>query len=102
MDPFSGKAAWRYAAEGFEDLPAKPQLLLRRLDAPAALRIREIDMRASPYDLRDFGREPILLETEDGRREYRGWQARFADEARPLRGRLIKIVATLAGAASES
>ena len=31
---------------------------------------RELDMRASPYDLRDYGFEPIAIETPAGRAEY--------------------------------
>ena len=31
---------------------------------------RELDMRASPYDLVDYGFEPIAVETPAGRAEY--------------------------------
>ncbi len=54
-----------------------------------ACRIREVDMRASPYDLRDHGLSPIPVETPEGRRHYRACQQRFAAEAAPLRARLI-------------
>ena len=35
-----------------------------------ALKAREIDMRASPYDLTGFGYEPIPVETTEGRSTY--------------------------------
>ena len=54
-----------------------------------ALRIREVDMRASPYDLRSMHLEPICIETEEGRQAYVALQAGFAEEARPLRRRLM-------------
>lgn len=54
-----------------------------------AARIREVDMRASPYDLRDLGFEPILIETPDGRAEYEQHQREFAALSIPLRDRLI-------------
>ena len=53
--------------------------------------IREIDMRASPYDLRALGFEPIAIETEIGRGEYERWQRQFADRGEPLRLRLIAL-----------
>lgn len=54
-----------------------------------ALRIREIDMRASPYDFRELGFEPIPIETPEGRAEYEKWQRQFAAEAQPIRRRLL-------------
>ena len=54
-----------------------------------ALRIRAVDMRASPYDFRTLGYEPIALETSTGRAEYVAAQRSFADEAAVLRGRLL-------------
>ena len=54
-----------------------------------ALRIRELDMRASPYDLRALGYQPVPIETPEGRAEYAREQARFAELAAPLRARLI-------------
>ncbi len=65
-----------------------------------ALRIREVDMRASPYDLSARNLEPIRVETAEGRREYRRWQERFAREAEPLRGRLSEVVEGLASGAA--
>jgi len=54
-----------------------------------ALQIREVDMRASPYDLSSLGLAPIKIETEDGRQEYVRYQQEFAEAAIPLRVRLI-------------
>ena len=56
-----------------------------------ACRIRAVDMRASPYDLRDAGLEPIAIETPEGRSAYRHYQQRFAREAAPLRTRLRDV-----------
>jgi hypothetical protein len=51
---------------------------------------REIDMRASPYDLRAFGFEPIAMESAAGRAEFAREQAALAERAQPLRLRLIE------------
>lgn len=53
--------------------------------------IREVDMRASPYDLRTLGFEPIRVETPEGRAEYEAYQRRFAEESEPLRLRLMQL-----------
>ncbi|GAB2530322.1 3-methyladenine DNA glycosylase [Nocardia heshunensis] len=50
---------------------------------------RELDMKASPYDLRDFGYEPIRIETPSGRAEYVRGQAEIAERAAVLRTRLL-------------
>ena len=55
-----------------------------------ASQIRELDMRASPYDLSKLGYEPVRIETPDGRAEYARTQARFAELAAPLRTALIQ------------
>ncbi len=54
-----------------------------------AVELRTLDMRASPYDLQEFGMVPIAIETAEGRREYEQEQARLAEKAVPLRERLI-------------
>jgi hypothetical protein len=46
---------------------------------------RSLDMRASPYDLRDYGFEPIAVETPVGRAEYVRAQQVIAERAAPLR-----------------
>lgn len=57
--------------------------------------IREVDMRASPYDLRDLGFEPIAIETPAGRAEYEHQQRSFAARGEPLRARLIALCGRL-------
>jgi hypothetical protein len=51
--------------------------------------IRELDMRASPYDLADLGYEPIRIETPDGKAEYVAAQRAFVERATPLRQKLV-------------
>ena len=46
---------------------------------------REIDMRASPYDLSDYGFAPIAIEAPAGRAEYVRAQQDIAQRAAPLR-----------------
>jgi hypothetical protein len=53
--------------------------------------IREVDMRASPYDLRALGFPPIPVETADGRSEYERCQRLFAARAEPLRERILAL-----------
>jgi hypothetical protein len=53
-----------------------------------AAEARELDMRASPYDLRDYGFEPIEIETAAGRAEYVRPQQLVAERAAPLRAAL--------------
>ncbi len=51
--------------------------------------IRELDMRASPYDFGDLGLEPVRIETPAGKQEYVAAQRAFAERGAPLRQRLI-------------
>ena len=53
-----------------------------------AMKGRELDMRASPYDLTDQGYDPICIETEAGRKEYQREQQLLTAEATPLRDEL--------------
>jgi hypothetical protein len=53
--------------------------------------IRELDMRASPYDLTAFGYSAIAIETPTGRSEYEKLQREFAERARPIRQHLRKV-----------
>ena len=61
-----------------------------------ALRIRALDMRASPYDLRDLGYEPVRIETAEGRSEYASAQREFSVESNALRRRLLAVLDGLA------
>lgn len=57
-----------------------------------AVELRELDMRASPYDLSEWDCEPVRIETPDGRRFYEMEQKRLASRALPLRTRLIAMI----------
>lgn len=54
-----------------------------------ALQHREMDMRASPYDLSRFGLTPIAIEEPTGRAEYVRLQSDLARRAQALRADLI-------------
>ena len=51
--------------------------------------IRELDMRAAPYDLADLGFEPVRIETAEGKAAYVEAQRGFAERGAPLRARLV-------------
>ncbi len=61
--------------------------------------IRELDMRASPYDFSDLGFAPVRIETPAGKQEYVAAQRAFAERGAPLRQRLIEECARLQVAA---
>lgn len=54
-----------------------------------AREIRGLDMRAAPYDLRELGYEPLLIETPEGKAQYAAEQRGFAVRGQALRERLI-------------
>jgi hypothetical protein len=56
---------------------------------------RELDMRASPYDLREFGFEPICIETPSGRAQYTKAQYDLKERSVPIRARLLEVYSTL-------
>jgi hypothetical protein len=58
--------------------------------------VRELDMRASPYDLSALGYSAVPIETPAGRADYARQQAGFADRAGPLRDRLIAVAEQVA------
>ena len=60
-----------------------------------ALELRELDMRASPYDLTDYGYQPIAIETPEGRAEYGRIQQNLANKAAPLRVEVINALDSL-------
>jgi hypothetical protein len=66
-----------------------------------AREIRQLDMRASPYDLAELGYEPVRIETAAGRAEYAAAQRGFAARGQELRGRLLAVCAAL-GASPEA
>ncbi len=63
------------------------ETLLDCLELAAAA--REIDMRASPYDLSDYGYTPITVEDAAGRAEYVRCQKAITARAQPLRAALL-------------
>ncbi len=60
-----------------------------------AVEAREVDMRASPYDVSALGYEPIPIETEAGRALYRREQENIREKAAPLRRSLIDALMRL-------
>ena len=54
-----------------------------------AVAARELDMRASPYDLTELGFAPIAIETKAGREEYVEGQRDIHRRAQPVRGKLL-------------
>lgn len=61
----------------------------------SARRARELDMRASPYDLAELGYTPIRIETPAGRAEYVAEQRALAEQAEPIRQALISLCTDL-------
>ena len=62
-----------------------------------AREVRELDMRASPYDLRPLGYEPVPIETPSGRATYAAAQRDFATRGQRLRERLLRALDLLNG-----
>lgn len=67
-----------------------------------ALRARDLDMRASPYDLSDLGYSPVRIETPTGRAEYVREQSAIAEHGATLRSRLFDLSTELAERAHHS
>jgi hypothetical protein len=59
--------------------------------------VRELDMRASPYDLTDLGYAPVRIETPAGKAEYVAAQRDFSVAAQRLRAQLLGVIATVQG-----
>jgi hypothetical protein len=62
-----------------------------------ARRTRELDMRASPYDLAALGYTPVRIETAEGKAEYARAQREIAEAGQALRARLLAALEPLAG-----
>jgi hypothetical protein len=58
---------------------------------------RDLDMRASPYDLSHLGYEPVCIETAEGRERYEQEQRRLAEKAVPLREELRRAALRISG-----
>lgn len=74
--------------------PAVPSELV--VDCFALAReVRALDMRASPYDLRTWGYEPVRIETAEGKATYMEYQRDFAERGAALRERLLAVCRAL-------
>ena len=62
-----------------------------------AREIRELDMRASPYDLSALGYVPVAIETPQGRAEYAAAQRDFAARGQGLRELLLQALDAIDG-----
>ncbi len=56
-----------------------------------AREVREVDMRASPYDLSSLGVDPIPIESAAGRAAYVKHQRDFAERSNALRKHLLAV-----------
>jgi hypothetical protein len=63
---------------------------------------RTLDMQASPYDVSQFGLEPIRVEMPEGRAEYARRQREVMDQAEPLRRELLSALNVLLNATSSA
>jgi hypothetical protein len=63
-----------------------------------AQEVRELDMRAAPYDLRELGVEPVRIETSEGKAQYVAAQRGFSERAQVLRRRLVRACEDLLSA----
>jgi hypothetical protein len=66
-----------------------------------AKQTRELDMRASPYDLTGFGYTPVRIETPEGKTEYARGQKLIAERGQALRARLLAAVRNIEGQQAE-
>ena len=72
----------------FKRAPWVPSKLV--LDAfILAMEIRHLDMASSPYDLKDYGLEPVPVETREGQEVFIRQQQVFSERARTMRSELI-------------
>ena len=56
-----------------------------------AYEVRQLDMRASPYDFSRLGVEPVRIETAEGKAAYLSAQQGFAERGSQLRLRLVDV-----------
>ncbi|WP_202863666.1 3-methyladenine DNA glycosylase [Ornithinimicrobium avium] len=75
----------------FKLSPAVPgDLTLRAFEL--AREVRELDMRAAPYDLRELGYQPVRIETAEGKAEYVAAQRAFTVRSNALRRELLDVL----------
>lgn len=70
--------------------PAVPSSLTVRCFA-LARDVRELDMRASPYDLSSLGYDPVPIENAGGRADYVAAQRGFTERGQSLRAELVGV-----------
>jgi len=63
---------------------------------------RELDMRASPYDLSEYGYSPITIETAAGRAQYVREQSALTTRAAALRQELLNRCTALAACLTDT
>ncbi|MEX3611038.1 3-methyladenine DNA glycosylase [Rothia sp. LK2588] len=69
-------------------LPLVPSELV--MDAfELAWEVRQLDMKAAPYDLRNWGFEPVKVENPEGKAEFVRQQRAFAERSVEVRRRLL-------------
>jgi hypothetical protein len=78
----------------FQLAPATPSELVADC-FDLARDIRVLDMRASPYDLRGLGYEPVAIETRAGKAAYVEAQRGFTQRSQALRRRLLAVTDAL-------
>jgi hypothetical protein len=76
----------------FQLVPLVPSSLVAQC-FELARDVREFDMRASPYDLTEWGYAPVRIETAEGKAEYVRRQRVFAERGNALRLRLLALLA---------
>ena len=74
----------------FKLAPAMPSEVT--LDAfRHALRVRRLDMQASPYDVSGLGLDPVAIETPEGKAEYVARQRELMVTSNSLRRRIVEV-----------
>lgn len=56
-----------------------------------ALRVRRLDMQASPYDVSGLGLHPVAIETPEGKAEYVARQRELMVTSNSLRRRIVEV-----------
>ena len=67
-----------------------------------AIEARELDMRASPYDVSAYGYEPIEIENAEGRESYRREQRALCERGQPIAKALVEECERLLGSGAQS
>jgi hypothetical protein len=81
----------------FQLVPLVPSSLVAQC-FELARDVRELDMRASPYDLSELGYQPVRIETPQGRAEYAATQKAFTERGQRLRAQLLRLLTAPRGA----